>query len=231
MSQPILIKRRASGSAAAPQSLLHGELAMNEVSGVLWYGKGAGADGAATQIVAVGGDAYARLDGATFTGSVTVNGNFTVNGTTETINVTTVHVSDKNLELGVTESPTDTTADGGGITVKGATDKSLTWVASVSAWRSSEDFDLVTGKSYKINGTSVLTASTLGSGVTASSLTSVGTLVGGTWNASTIQPAYGGTGLTSAVNGLLKGDGTAYAAAVAGTDYLAPSSTVDGGAF
>ena len=38
---------------------------------------------------------------------------------------------------------------------------------------------MLTGKSYEIAGTSVLNATTLGSGVTASSLTSVGTLSGG----------------------------------------------------
>jgi hypothetical protein len=42
---------------------------------------------------------------------------------------------------------------------------------------------------------------------------------------------YGGLGLTSAVSGLLKGNGTGYAAATAGTDYLDPSSSVDGGSF
>jgi hypothetical protein len=71
---------------------------------------------------------------------------------------------------------TDTTANGGGITIKGTTDKTFTWVTSASAFTSSEDINIVTGKQYEINGTSVLTATTLGSGVTASSLTSVGTL-------------------------------------------------------
>lgn len=249
----IRIKRRASGAAGAPASLMNAEIAFNEVDSTLWYGKGsAGAGGTATNVIAIGGDGtfatkayvtaaltsytpdlagYAALSGATFTGNVIVGGNLTVNGTTQTINSTTVQVADKNLELGKVASPTDVTADGGGITVKGATDKSLNWVASVSAWTSSEDFNLLTGKSYKINGAAVLSGTTLGSGVTGSSLTSVGTLTAGTWNASAVQPAYGGTGLTSAVTGLLKGNGTTYAAAVAGTDYLSPSSDIDGGTY
>jgi len=107
---------------------------------------------------------------------VTVSGNLTVNGTTTTVNSTTVTVDDKNIELGSVTSPTNTTADGGGITLKGATDKTLTWVNSTGAWTSSEDLDLASGKVYEINGTSVLSSTTLGSGVTASSLTSVGTL-------------------------------------------------------
>lgn len=63
------------------------------------------------------------------------------------------------------------------------------------------------------------------------SITTLGTISTGTWNATTISVAKGGIGLTSAVVGLLKGDGTSYSAAVAGTDYLTPDSTIDGGTF
>jgi hypothetical protein len=96
---------------------------------------------------------------ATVGGNLTVTGDLTVNGTTTTVNSTTVTVDDKNLELGSVASPTDLTADGGGITLKGATDKTITWSSSASAWTSSEDFNLVTGKQYEINGTAVLTSS------------------------------------------------------------------------
>lgn len=63
------------------------------------------------------------------------------------------------------------------------------------------------------------------------SITTLGTITTGTWNATAIAATKGGTGLTAAVTGLLKGDGTSYTAAVAGTDYLSPSSTIDGGTF
>jgi hypothetical protein len=62
-------------------------------------------------------------------------------------------------------------------------------------------------------------------------IVTVGTVTTGTWNATTIAAAYGGTGLTSVVNGLLKGNGSVYSAAVAGTDYLSPSSDIDGGTY
>lgn len=55
--------------------------------------------------------------------------------------------------------------------------------------------------SYQIGGTSVLSSSTLGSGVTASSLTSVGTIATGTWNGSVITVAYGGTGQSTFTKG------------------------------
>jgi hypothetical protein len=103
----------------------------------------------------------------------------TVNGTTETINATTSTFADKNIELAKPVSPataSDASANGGGITLHGTTDKTLNWVLSTNAWTSSENVDLASGKTYKINGTDVLSSTALGSGVTGSSLTSVGTL-------------------------------------------------------
>ena len=120
----------------------------------------------------------------TITGDLTVGGNLTINGTTTTINATTISVDDKNIELGSVASPTDTTADGGGITLKGATDKTFNWLSATGAWTSSEHMSLLTGKAYYINGSSVLSSTTLGSGVTGSSLTSVGTITSGTWSGS-----------------------------------------------
>ena len=108
-------------------------------------------------------------------GNVTVGGNLTVSGSNTIINANTITVSDKNIELGTTGSPSNTTADGGGITLKGTTDKTISWSNSTAAWTSSEDFALASGKVYEINGTTVLSATALGSGVTGSSLTSFGT--------------------------------------------------------
>ena len=147
-------------------------------------------------------DLKANLAGPTFTGTVaavnlTLSGDLTVNGTTTTINSTTLTVDDKNIELGSVASPTDSTADGGGITLKGATDKTLNWVDATDAWTSSEDFNLLTGKVYEINGTSVLSSTTLGSGVTGSSLTSLGTIATGVWQGTLIGSTYGGTGVNN----------------------------------
>jgi hypothetical protein len=109
-------------------------------------------------------------------GSVIIEGNLTVNGTTTSINSTTINIDDKNIELGSVASPTDTTANGGGFTLKGTTDKTFTWINVGAYWNSSENINLVTGKGYKINGTTVLEGGILGPTIVASSLTSVGTL-------------------------------------------------------
>ena len=130
--------------------------------------------------------------------SLVLSGDLTVNGTTTTVNSVTVTVDDKNIELGSVASPTDAGADGGGITLKGATDKTLNWVDATDAWTSSEHFNLLTGKKFYIAGTEVLSGTTLGSGVTGSSLTSVGTIATGVWNGTAIAIANGGTGATDA---------------------------------
>lgn len=122
----------------------------------------------------------AALSGATFTGSVsgtdlTLSGNLTVNGTTTNINSTNLVVEDKNIVLGDTETPSDATADGGGITLKGTTDKTLNWVDATDAFTSSENFNLLSTKVYKIAGTTVLSSTeVLGKAVPS------GTIVGTT---------------------------------------------------
>lgn len=139
----------------------------------------------------------------TFDNNVIIQGNLTVNGTTTTIDTTTLVVEDKNIELGSVSTPTDVTADGGGITLKGATDKTINWVDSTDAWTFSEHINIASGKEFRIAGTKVLDATSLGSAVVTSSLTSVGTIATGTWSASTIAVDKGGTGQTSYTNGQL----------------------------
>jgi hypothetical protein len=114
-----------------------------------------------------------------------------------TFTVSAGHATGGAITFSVSGTATDTTADGGGVTVKGATDKTLNWVNSTSAWTSSEHFNLASGKAFYIAGTSVLSGTTLGSGVTGSSLTSVGTIGTGTWQGTAVTTGYGGTGLTS----------------------------------
>jgi hypothetical protein len=90
--------------------------------------------------------------------SLVLSGDLTVNGTTTTINSTEITIDDKNITLGSVASPTDAGADGGGLTLKGATDKTFSWVDATDSWTSSEHLDLASGKVLKVNGTQVLSA-------------------------------------------------------------------------
>lgn len=117
---------------------------------------------------------------------LTVSGNLLVNGSTVTVNATTLTIDDKNIELGSVATPSDALADGGGIILRATVDKTLTYVNSVTSWTSSENFNLLSNKTYRINDV-VLISSTqigpssgtlsLGAGVTTSSLSTVGTLL------------------------------------------------------
>jgi len=112
-----------------------------------------------------------------FSGNLTVNGNLTVEGTTTTVNTATMTIEDPNIELGTTSTPTDTTANQGGLTLKGATDKTINWVQSTGNWTLNQNTDLTTGKEYRIENAQVLSKTRLGDTVTtAAGLTSIGTL-------------------------------------------------------
>jgi len=83
------------------------------------------------------------IDGITSTGSsasdtVTIAGHLTVNGTTSTINSTTLQVDDKNIDLAHSPSGSegnDAAVDGGGITLKSSdSDKEIKWVNADDAW-------------------------------------------------------------------------------------------------
>jgi hypothetical protein len=155
----------------------------NEIGG-LAVTEGKLADGAVTnaKVSASAAIAQSKIDGLTtdlglkaplaapaFTGNasavnLTISGDLTVNGTTTNLNSTNLVVEDKNIVLGDTATPTDTTADGGGITLKGATDKTFNWVDSTDSWTSSEHINLASGKTLKYNGTDLVAAQSGNSG-------------------------------------------------------------------
>jgi hypothetical protein len=103
---------------------------------------------------------YLPLSGGTVSGALTVTGNLTVSGTTTTVNSTTLVVADKNIELAY-GSTTEAAATGGGITLHGLTDHTILYTTGTSSWDFSEHVNLVTGKAFKINGVSVLSATAL----------------------------------------------------------------------
>ena len=170
------------------------------------------------QFVATAVTGTSQLTGVTPTaglipGMVVTTGTtgFTIPPNTEILSVTgnTVELTNNITGSGqITISalgPSDTSAEDGGIIVKGQTDKKITWKGTdggitYNTWVSSENFDLASGKIFSLNGINIAdptaqvigptngtgtddvnlsgggTAFTLGSAVLNSSLTSVGTL-------------------------------------------------------
>jgi hypothetical protein len=117
------------------------------------------------------------------TGDVRIQGNLITSGSSTAVTAEDLRVEDKTIELATitgTALGNDAYIDGGGIVLKSTvTDKTLLWQDSTDSWSSSEHFNLATGKEYKINGTTVLSSSSLGVTVTsAPGLTSLGTLTG-----------------------------------------------------
>ena len=131
--------------------------------------------------------------------NLTVSGNLTVLGELTRLD-SNIEITSNFISIGDVLTPTNLTALDGGLILKGDTDKTILWteVDEKTAWTSNQNFNLTTGNEYKINDTLVVNSTTLGSGVTASSLTSVGVLNTGTWQASIISSIYGGTGINNA---------------------------------
>lgn len=107
----------------------------------------------------------------TLGGDVTIGGNLTVQGTQTILNTETLVVEDKNIVLGNVPNPTDATADGGGITVRGATDKTFEYNEAEDRWESSE---AINAPSLFVNGTEVGTVQVFFDTLTVAGWSSVG---------------------------------------------------------
>jgi hypothetical protein len=83
-------------------------------------------------------------------GDLVVTGDLTVEGTTTTINTANLTIEDKNIVIANVASPTDITADGAGITIKGDTDKTIAYSESDDWLDVSEDINLASQKSFLI---------------------------------------------------------------------------------
>ena len=142
-----------------------------------------GAEGSAIRVTSntISGPATMTIDPAGVgdnTGKVVIAGDFQVDGTTTTVNSTTVTVADKNI-LVADGAANDAAANGGGITIEsGEGNKTFQFEATGDNLGSSENLNVASGKVYKVNNVETLSATTLGSAVVNSSLTNVGTLTG-----------------------------------------------------
>jgi hypothetical protein len=130
----------------------------------------------------------------------------TFTGTTTNINTTNLVVEDKNIVINDVTSPSDANADGGGISLNGATTKTLNWVDATDAWTSSEHLNLASGKSYYMNGTLLKDVSETLTNKTLTSPTLVtpalGTPASGTLTNATGLPVSGIVASTSTALGV-----------------------------
>ena len=125
-------------------------------------------------------------------GDVTIRGNLIINdGDVTQVKTSELTVEDKVINLAQTGDSaynTDENADGGGIVLEGATKHVILWSQdgqpadpqypelANNAWTSSDDFNLASGKVFKINGQTVVSGNALGPGITSiPGVTSFGT--------------------------------------------------------
>ena len=116
-------------------------------------------------------------------GDVTIRGNLIINdGDVTQVKTSELLIEDKIINLAQTGDSgqnTDENADGGGIVLEGATKHVILWSQdgqpadpqypelANNAWTSSDDFNLASGKVFKIGGQTVISGNSLGPGITA----------------------------------------------------------------
>ena len=158
-----------------------------------------GAEGSAIRVTSntISGPAEMFIDPAGVgdnTGALRIKGDLFVDGTQTVINSTTIELGDFIVGIATTAT-TDSLADGAGIKI--GPDNTFLYDHSNTSLKSSENLNLASSKTYKIDGTDVLSATTLGSGVVNSSLTSLGTLLGLTVSGQTSLNTLGVTGVST----------------------------------
>ena len=100
-------------------------------------------------------------------GNLVITGDLTVEGTTTTLNTSIFTVEDKNVVIANVASPSNSTADGAGITIKGTTDKTIAYSESSNWLAISDTVNLAAGKALYIGGTKVIDGNSLGSAITS----------------------------------------------------------------
>lgn len=114
-------------------------------------------------------------------GTVRITGDLIVEGETTSLDVTTLRVEDKLIEIAIPSDSTlltDIEVDGAGIAVRATgNDKTITWNNTYNSWDHSCNVNVPEGFAYKIANFDILTTTSLGATVTsAPGLTQIGTL-------------------------------------------------------
>ena len=145
---------------------------INELAADFWTQKGTVDTAAPTYLLKDGSNAFTgatlgvpnafTINSNSGAGTVTIAGNLQVDGTTTTLNSTTLEIADKNIVL-AKGSANDAAADGAGITIDSSTDKTFNFVDADDAFVSSIGIKALggfTGDGSALTGIPALTGST-----------------------------------------------------------------------
>lgn len=91
----------------------------------------------------------------TVTGPVSIAGSLTVQGGITYLDSTITQIQDKKIDLAYTDSPNDSTADGGGISIKGTSDYEITWGQGVGAFQVNQSWLPFSNNTYDLGSDSV----------------------------------------------------------------------------
>ena len=127
--------------------------------------------------------------------TVVMPGNLTVSGTTTFIDTTNLRVEDANIELNSDSAGSGVASNQNAgfdiLSSTGANTVTLRVTGSDGGYlESSSGLSVATGEAFYVDGVDTLNATTLGSAVVNSSLTSVGTIGTGVWQGTSISTTY-----------------------------------------
>lgn len=136
-------------------NIVQGQIALDPLNGIFYYiDSNGGLISSSLNLLQSSNNLISTTDG------ISINGNLIVSGNIVSVDTETLIVEDINIELGNVSSPSNTTANGGGITLKGTTDKTFIWSNATQSWTSSENIDLAAGKNITVNGVSIFSNGT-----------------------------------------------------------------------
>jgi len=175
----------------------------------------------------------------TVSGDLTLGGSLEVQGNLTYLNSVITQIEDKLIELAVTESPiapSDSSADGGGISIKGNTDYQIVWSNSVGGFTvnqnwyplNSDQFDLGSElqqwRQIFVQGTSELTNTNIAGIVTAQQVE----ILAGSINNTTIGAATSNTAAVTSFSYTSATGGDLTATTIDGTDVNISNLRVSG---
>jgi hypothetical protein len=89
-------------------------------------------------------------DNVTISGNLTINGDFLVEGSETIINTQRLDVEDIKIGIGSTSTPSDATANGGGIELYGTSNYNILWQNDTDSWEVNQNFSPSVDDTYDL---------------------------------------------------------------------------------